>query len=334
MRRVTSVFSTGVVLCALALFGSGTQALAQPSVDSRWAVRTQEPVRTQEHWTPPSQPVAVRDYNPAYGPEFSGAPVRGLDAGTATFGSTSIMPRGYLSSAFSSPMGAATSVYLTERPVGRIQEHHLRALVVTEQRDLWRETNGFADRLRLTTRGDLRRADGRPLPPTGRDVQALDIESYDVSFTRGWQAARGLTPSGLEVALIPHAGIAVGDGGSSAEAGATLKIGPDSLAPSGSARFGDRARWYIYAAGSGRAVGYNFARTRDGNFTRSGMSHDAGTFLGDASLGLAYRKGDLHGSLGFVYRELTAEGLRGGEGLDRDIREGLLAFQLSISPRR
>ena len=62
------------------------------------------------------------------------------------------------------------------------------------------------------------------------------------------------------------------------------------------------------------------------------MSHDSGSFLGDASVGVAYRRGDMQGSFGVVYREIKAEGLRGGEGFDRDVTEGLVAFQLSIKP--
>ncbi len=209
----------------------------------------------------------------------------------------------------------------------------LGAVAVVERRDIWRENGSISDRVRLTTRGGLRRADGAPVPPTGQDAAGFDVDSYDVSYTRGWEAARTTTRSGLAVSLTPHAGVGMGDSGGTAEAGATLRIGPDTLAPDGAERFGERARWYLYAAGSGRAVGYNFARTRDGDYARSGMSHDAGAFLGDASVGVAYRRGDMQGSFGVVYREVRAEGLR-GEGIDTDVTEGLVAFQLSIKPRR
>ena len=107
----------------------------------------------------------------------------------------------------------------------------------------------------------------------------------------------------------------------------------ETNAARGADRFGDRARWYLYAAGSGRAVGYNFARTRDGDYARSGVSQDKGAFLGDASVGVAYRRGAMQGSFGVVYREIKAEGLRGGEGFDREVSEGLVAFQLSIRPQ-
>lgn len=208
------------------------------------------------------------------------------------------------------------------------------AWAVSTRRDLWNEGTNFTDRLSLTTRGELRRADGSPLPVTPLDASALDVDDYDVRLVRGWPAARGYTPSGLEVSLTPHAGIGVGSRGGSAEAGATLRVGGTlgKVVPEGSEAFGERSRWYVYAAGSGTAVGYNFARNRDGDFARSGVSHDSGSFLGDASVGIALRKGDMQGSFGIVYREIKAEGLRGGEGFDRDVTEGLVAFQLSIKP--
>ena len=203
-------------------------------------------------------------------------------------------------------------------------------LSAVTRHDVWREGDGFTDRLSLVTGGRLRRADGSPLPVTPLDQAELDPERYDVRFVRGWPVATAYTENGLEVSLTPHAGVAVGSDGGSAEAGATVRIGSAEVRDG--AAFGDRARWYVYAAGSGRAVGYNFARTRDGDFARSGYSHDSGSFLGDASLGVAYRRGDLQGSFGLVYREIEAEGLRSGRGLDNDVTEGLVAFQLSIKP--
>jgi hypothetical protein len=204
----------------------------------------------------------------------------------------------------------------------------------TTTRDIWRDGEGYSDRLRLRQRGELRRADGSPLPLTPLDQAAFDADGYDFTYTRGWPVARGYTASGLEVTLTPHAGVGVGDRGGRAEAGATLTIGQnaDGMVPEGMEAFGERARWYLYAAGSGTAVGYNFARNRDGDFARSGVSRDSGSFLGDASIGVAMRRGHVQGSFGLVYRELEAEGLRGGEGFDRDVTEGLVAFQLSIKP--
>lgn len=210
-------------------------------------------------------------------------------------------------------------------------------LSASTRNDVWIDRTDFTDRVTLETAGRLRRADGSPLPVTPVDRAELDPDAYDLRYVRGFRGARGHTASGLEVSLTPHAGLGVGSEGRSAEAGVTLKIGEglDRLAPNGRERFGERPRWYLYAAGSGRAVGYNFARTRDGDYARSGYTQDKGSFLGDASIGVAYRKGDMQTSFGVVYREIDAgKGLRGMNGLDTDVSEGLLAFQLSIRPGR
>lgn len=201
-------------------------------------------------------------------------------------------------------------------------------------RDVWFEGDAYSDRLRLRTLGQLTRADGAPLPPAALDAAGFEVRDYDISYVRGWPAARGYTASGLEVTLTPHVGVGAGSRGGSAEAGATLRIGQDvsRMVPEGGDAFGERARWYVYAAGSGRAVGYNFARTRDGDYARSGYSHDSGAFLGDASIGVAYRRGDVQSSIGFVYREIDPRGIRGYGGIETEVSEGMLAFHLSIKP--
>lgn len=201
-------------------------------------------------------------------------------------------------------------------------------------RDVWFEGGDYSDRLRLRTEGRVRRADGGPLPPGPLDPAAFEAEHYDLTYTRGWTETLGRTESGLDVTLTPHVGVGVGSRGGLTEAGATIRIGRDldRLVPDGSETFGQRPRWYLYAAGSGRAVGYNFARTRDGDFARSGVSHDSGNFMGDASIGVAMRRGPMQSSFGLVYREIETEGLRAGHGVDTDVSEGLIAFQLSIKP--
>lgn len=201
-------------------------------------------------------------------------------------------------------------------------------------RDVWFENRDFDDRLRLRTEGPVRRVDGSPLPPGPLDPAAYEAEHYDLTYTRGWTGILGQTASGLDVALTPHVGVGVGSRGGTTEAGATLRIGHDldRLVPEGEDAFGERPRWYLYAAGSGRAVGYNWARNRDGEFARSGVSHDSGVFMGDASLGVAMRRGPIQSSLGLIYREIGVKGVRLGPGVDTDVSEGVIAFQLSIKP--
>ncbi|MNT32845.1 hypothetical protein D3C72_1687460 [compost metagenome] len=63
------------------------------------------------------------------------------------------------------------------------------------------------------------------------------------------------------------------------------------------------------------------------------MSHDTGAFLGDASVGVAYRRGAVQSSFGVAYREIEANGIRAYNGINTDVSEGLVAFQLTIRPR-
>lgn len=291
----------GRVIAGLVVFGvSVTSAAAQATLNAEWS---QTPVAQENPWTTASLNQQTYSVNTApAGREFG--PVVDFQ---------SEYPTKWL--------GASESP---------------QAFSATSRADVWREGDGFNDRLRLTAHGSLRRADGAPVPATLQDQSDFNADSYDVTYTRGWPAARGYTASGLEVSLTPHAGVGVGGQGGLAEAGATLKIGSDlaRLVPRGSREFGERSRWYVYAASSGRAVGYNFARNRDGDYTRSGVSQDRGTFLGDASIGVAMRRGDMQTSFGVVYREIKAKGMRGGDGIDREVSEGLIAFQFSIRPER
>ena len=62
------------------------------------------------------------------------------------------------------------------------------------------------------------------------------------------------------------------------------------------------------------------------------ISHDTGSYIGDAQIGVAWRRGDTQTSFGYVHREVTAEGVHGGSGIDRDATEGFVAVQFSIRP--
>jgi Uncharacterized protein conserved in bacteria (DUF2219) len=216
----------------------------------------------------------------------------------------------------------------------RVSPADFNATRAVSNRDLWFEGGEYSDRMRLRAEGRIRRADGAPLPPGPLDPAAFEADHYDVTYIRGWTESLGQTGSGLDVTLTPHIGVGVGSRGGTTEAGATLRVGRDldRLVPEGSDAFGERPRWYLYAAGSGRAVGYNFARNRDGDYARSGVSHDSGNFMGDASIGIAMRRGPVQSSVGLVYREIETEGLRAGHGVDTDVSEGLIAFQFSIKP--
>lgn len=177
-----------------------------------------------------------------------------------------------------------------------------------------------------------RAVSGTPLAVSRPDSQPSDTQ---VTWRHNWTALHETTPSGLELSLSPHAGLNWDGRGSSAVAGATVRVGRglDRLAPDGAEAFGERPRWYVFASGSKRAVGYNFTR-RDGALVNEGLSHDAGHgAMGDAAIGVAWRKGPLQSSVGIAYREVEIDGLRGYGGRTTDVDEGVLAFQLSFRPQ-
>lgn len=191
--------------------------------------------------------------------------------------------------------------------------------------------NRFTERLTLRSTAPVEAPESSPYhgPMPWADGQT------DVAYQRDWHPAYGRTASGLEVSLTPHTGVRYNTLGTSAEAGATLRIGQNirDFAQDGEEAFGNRPRWYVFAAGSKRAVGYNLTRGRDGDLDRAGISHDEGGTFGDAAIGVAYRRGMIQSSIGIVYRENETKGLRSFEGIKTDVDEGILAFQFSIRPR-
>ncbi len=190
------------------------------------------------------------------------------------------------------------------------------------------------DRLQVRQQGWIMRPGGGPIPADVLSGQGFEPADFDVRLTRGWSHLLARSDDGMELAVEPHAGLQIGSRGGAAVAGATVRIGRDlqDLVADGREAFGDRKRWYVFAAGSGRAVGYNWARGGDGSYARSGMSQDDGAFMGDATLGVAVRQGPVQGSVGVMYREVEIDGLRGINGLRTDVGEGLVGFQLSIKP--
>ncbi|WP_461343315.1 lipid A-modifier LpxR family protein [Brevundimonas sp. GN22] len=198
----------------------------------------------------------------------------------------------------------------------------------------WRE-----DRVALSTasgdRWTVRHANpvDTPLAFSRPDTRDREVA---VEWRHDWTALHETSPSGLELSVSPHAGFDWNPRGSSPVAGATVRVGRglDRLAPDGDEAFGQKARWYVFASGSKRAVGYNFTRQRDGGFANEGLSHDLGSSaMGDAAIGVAWRKGPIQSSVGLSYREVEIDGLRGYGGLKTDVGEGVLAFQLSIRPQ-
>lgn len=203
------------------------------------------------------------------------------------------------------------------------------------------QDGGPIDSLRVSVGGAVRTPGGLPLP-AARGEFAPD--AYEVAVTRDWPAAFSYEGRRFGLDLTPHAGVGVSNLGGQAEAGARVELSKrasqeetakDRLKAlgfsDGAARFGDRGRWYLFAAASGRAVGLNMLHTETG-WDRAGWSQDtASTLIGDAQLGVGFRRGPMQTSLGYIHREVKGAHMIWGQDTKPD---DLVAFSLSIRPRR
>ena len=73
------------------------------------------------------------------------------------------------------------------------------------------------------------------------------------------------------------------------------------------ATFGDTGRWYLFAAASGRAVGMNMLHGETG-WNGAGWTTDpSSTLIGDAQLGVGWRKGAVQTSVGYIHREVKGQ---------------------------
>jgi hypothetical protein len=195
----------------------------------------------------------------------------------------------------------------------------------------WTRKTGAVDSLNLKLSGASRGPDGLPvLRPDER--AAFEAEGFDLSLTRDWPAAVRLG----DAEITPHAGLALTDAGGGAQAGATVSLADrvsgrlKGLGVRDGAEFGDRGRWYLFAATSGRSVGLNMLRGADGELSRAGWSTDATSALvSDAQAGVGWRRGAVQASVGYLHREIKPRnGLMGLETKDDD----LVAISFSLKP--
>jgi hypothetical protein len=196
---------------------------------------------------------------------------------------------------------------------------------------------GPVDSLRVSVGGVLRTPAGAPL---NLRAAQYDAEAYEVALTRDWPSAFAYQTGPLGIDVTPHAGLGMTSFGGSAEAGATLRvmhrddIAKERLRALGvrdGSSFGERGRWYLFAAASGRAVGLNMLHGDQG-WDRAGWTTDAtSTLTGDAQVGVGWRKGDMQTSLGYIHREMKGQNVLWGVDAKQD---SMVAFSLSIRPHR
>jgi Uncharacterized protein conserved in bacteria (DUF2219) len=178
------------------------------------------------------------------------------------------------------------------------------------------------------------------LGPRDLAAERFQPDAFDVTLTRGWPQAVQFDAGQFNIDVSPHAGLGYGNTGGSAEAGAVVRVGQgleDKMADKltggvmdGKA-FGNRDRWYLFAAASGRAVGLNML-SQDGGWNRAGWSQDqTSSLVGDAQLGVGFRRGAMQTSFGYVHRTIKSkEAIMGMDSKD----DSVIAFSFSLRPQQ
>lgn len=208
----------------------------------------------------------------------------------------------------------------------------------TNELKLGQTKSGAVDSLRISVGGGLHSPSGLPQNLDNRTA-TFDADAYEIAVTRDWKPVR-FDAGDLDVHLTPHTGVGVSNAGGQAEAGATLTVGQkrddvavdrlNDLGVRDGAAYGDQGRWYLFAAASGRAVGLNMLNNGDG-WDRDGWTTDrASALIGDAHVGVGYRKGAMQTSFGYIHREIKGEHMIFGQKTKED---SMLAFSLSIKPQ-
>jgi hypothetical protein len=199
------------------------------------------------------------------------------------------------------------------------------------------ESGAVVDSLRVSVGGPLRGPGGLPLNPERAE---FDAQAYEVAVVRNWPGAVQFAAGPYDVDLSPHAGLGFGAGGGQAEAGAELRLGQnldgaveDRLNAMGvrdGESFGQTGRWYVFAAASGRAVGLNMLRSSDGWDQGGWSTDDSSALIGDAHVGVGWRKGPVQASLGYVHREVKGQHMIWGQETRDD---QVVALSFAIKPQ-
>jgi len=133
--------------------------------------------------------------------------------------------------------------------------------------------------------------------PQGWDMQLKNEPGIELAYQRRWRDVAKGTFAGLEYDVTPHAGGALGNVYTYANAGFTVRygkrltsdLGPLRIRPSppGSGFFvpSDTFSWYAFVGVDGRAVARNIFL--DGNTWRDSRSVDKESLVGDLHWGLA-----------------------------------------------
>ncbi|MBP7702113.1 MAG: DUF2219 family protein [Phenylobacterium sp.] len=209
----------------------------------------------------------------------------------------------------------------------------------TNNFQLGKTARGSVDTMRLSVGGSERSPSGLPANIDPRAAQ-FDADAYEVAVTRDWAPVR-FGAGELDVAVTPHTGVGLSNSGGQAEAGATLTVAQkrdgevedrlNDLGVRDGKAYGDQGRWYLFAAASGRAVGLNVLRSDNGWDGQGWTTDPSSALVGDAHVGVAYRKGSMQTSFGYIHREVKGEHMVFNQETKED---SVLAFTFSIKPQK
>ena len=209
----------------------------------------------------------------------------------------------------------------------------------TNNFQLGKTARGSVDTMRLSVGGTERSPSGLPANIDPRAAQ-FDADAYEVAVTRDWAPVR-FGAGELDVAVTPHTGVGLSNSGGQAEAGATLTVAQkrdgeveerlNDLGVRDGKAYGDQGRWYLFAAASGRAVGLNVLRNGNGWDGQGWTTDPSSALVGHAHVGVAYRKGAMQTSFGYIHREVKGEHMVFNQETKED---SVLAFTFSIKPQK
>lgn len=150
------------------------------------------------------------------------------------------------------------------------------------------------------------------LTTTGLETRELDADRLSV-FAEDRSATRfafaysfpgeGQEPGQLDVDVQPAAKLVMGRDVSGAGAGAMVRIGQNFTRPRAS---GELTGWYVYAGADAQALTYRI-NADAAPFTEAMRVEDK-VMVGDAQLGVAWRRDRGEYTLGFMHREVKYQG--------------------------
>lgn len=226
------------------------------------------------------------------------------------------------------------SAAFTSRTMEREEGSVVRRDTVESQR---RTSQGAIDTLRITVAESAMTPGGFPSLSISPD-QAKD-RTYEMDYSRAWPGAVSRAAGSYLIEMTPEARFGYGAAGSSIGGGATVTVmSPkndakvvERLAKMGvtdGAAYGDRGRWYLFAAASGRAVGFNMAPGAE-----NGWSTDPAALVADGQIGVGWRKGDIQTSIGYMMRDVDVNDRYAHQVADVPGSDQVVGLSFSYRPR-